>query len=419
METGVPQDMTYKVFLDLAVSLGVGLLVGLQRERSGAAIAGIRTFPLISLAGTLSASLPPPVGIWAVATGMLCVIGLAFIGNQTAPHGEKSPGVTTEAAMVVMFIVGAMIFHGPRSAAVAVGVTTAVLLHAKPILQNFSRRLDEADLRAIMQFAVVSLIVLPVAPDKAYGPFQVLNPREIWLMVVLVVGISLAGYVAYRLLGDRKGTILAGLLGGLISSTVATVTFARKARETPASTNLATLAIVIASCVLCARLLVVLCAVAGKHWHVFAVPVGILIGIGVLTALVMRALAGSDSSTLPPQKNPTQLGSALLFAGLFAVVVFGSAAARHYFGNRGGYAVGFLSGLTDMDAIALATGKSVAEGAIDPQIGVRTVLMAFMANTATKAVVAAAVGGVHLAQRVTPFMALQIAAAAVLFQLSF
>lgn len=398
-----------KVFIDLALALGVGLLVGLQRERSGSAIAGIRTFALISMSGAVAASLPEPGGAWAVAAGLIAVCGLCWIGNWTRAPGDQSPGVTTEAAMILMFLVGALVVWGPRSAGVAVGASMAVLLHAKPLLQQFTRRLGEGDLRAIMQFAAITLIILPVAPDEAYDPFGVLNPWRIWLMVVLIVGISLAAYVAYRLLGERHGSIVAGVLGGLISSTATTVSFARRARQEPASAPVATLAILIASTILCVRLLVVLWVVARDQWITLAVPVAVLVVAGVLCVLLARLRVRGDAAPMPLQENPTQLKSALIFAGLFALVLFASAAARKYFGDQGTYVVAFLSGLTDMDAISLSLGGQVAGGSLDALTGARAIIVAFIANTVFKTAMAGTLGGRALLVRVGPLMLAQVA----------
>lgn len=399
-----------KVFVDLALALGVGLLVGLQREKAGSAIAGIRTFALITLGGAAAATLPDAAGVWAVACGVLAIAGLCLIGNWNRTAGHESPGVTTEAAMILMFLVGALVVFGPRSAAVAIGAATAVLLHAKPVLQQFTNRLGDGDLRAIMQFAVITLIILPVAPDQAYGPFAVLNPHRIWLMVVLIVGISLAAYVAQRMLGQQHGALLGGLLGGLISSTATTASFARRAAAEPAAAPLAGMAILIASTVLTVRLLVVLYAAAPAHWLQFALAVGVLLIVGLVCTLLARLSARGDSTPLPPQENPTELKSALIFAAMFAIVLVASAAANHYFGGRGIYVVSFLSGLTDMDAIALSVGGMVAAGSLDPLTGVRAVLIAFIANTLFKAVMAAVLGGRQLALRLAPFMAAQIIA---------
>ncbi len=407
------------VFLDLAVSLGLGLLVGLQRQRAGSAVAGIRTFPLISLAGSASALLPIDLRPWGFAAGLLAVATLALIGNLTRAKTDESPGVTTEAAMVLMYLVGALVVHGPRSAAVAVGAACAVLLHIKPVLHRFTQRLGESDVRAIMQFAVITLIILPVLPDRTFGPFDVLNPHRIWLMVVLVVAISLAAYVAQRLLGDRHATILGGLLGGLISSTATTASYSRRARAEPHAANLALLAIILASTVLYARVLVILWVVARTHWWVFAPPLLVMLAVGIACTLAARTAAREANGNIPAQSNPTQFSSALLFALLFAAVLFAAAAARHHFGDRGTLVVAALSGLTDLDAISLSLARLAADAKLDPHVASQGVIVALLANLVFKAILAAVLGGHALRRRVALAMGVQFAAGlVVLFSLA-
>lgn len=398
------------VFLDLAVALGLGLLVGLQRQRAGSAVAGIRTFPILTLAGSICALMPAPVNAWAVAAGLLAVVMLALIGNLTRRPEEESPGVTTESAMVLMFAVGALVVFGPLEVAVVVGATCAVLLHVKPVLHQFSARLGEGDVRAVMLFAVITLIILPVVPDRTFGPFGVFNPHHAWLMVVLVVGISLAAYVAYRWLGDRRGAIVAGLLGGLISSTATTASFSRRARAEPDSAPTGALAITLASTVLYARVLAMLFVVARESWATFAAPLVVMLGAGLacVVAALLRPHAGA--APIPTPENPTQLRSALFFALLFSVVIFASAAARHYFGDRGLYAVAALSGLTDLDAISLSTGRLVAHGQLTAEAGARAVVIALLANLAFKTGLAGVLGGRAIVRRVGPLMLAQFAA---------
>lgn len=407
------------VFLDLAVSLGLGLLVGLQRQRAGSAIAGIRTFPIITLAGSATALLPEPLRPWGFAAGLLAVAALALIGNLTRVKTDESPGVTTEAAMILMFLVGALVVQGPRSAAVAVGAACAVLLHVKPVLHRFTQRLGENDVRAIMQFAVITLIVLPVLPDRTFGPFDVLNPHRIWLMVVLVVGISLAAYVAQRLLGDRHATILGGLLGGLISSTATTASYSRRAKAEPHAANLALLAIILASTVLYARVLVILWVVAREHWWAFAPPLLVMLAVGLACTLAARAAAREANGIMPPQTNPTQISSALVFALLFSAVLFASAVARHFFGDRGTFVVAALSGLTDLDAISLSLGRLAADAKLDAHVASQGVIVALLANLIFKTALAATLGSHALRQRVALAMGVQfVAGVIVLFTLA-
>lgn len=401
-----------KLFIDLGLSIGVGLLVGLQRERAGSAIAGIRTFSLISLGGAVAASLPPQIAPWAVFGGLIAVSMLCVVGNWTRVKEDESPGVTTEAAMLLMFLVGALIVFGPRSAGVAVGAAVAVLLHVKPFLHAFTKQLGDNDIRAIMQFAVITLIILPVAPDQAYDPYGVLNLRRIWLMVVLIVGISLAAYIAYRLLGQRQGAIIASVLGGLISSTATTASFSRRVRADPASSPIATVAILIASTILGFRLLVILWVTARDQWSTLATPVFILIAVGAGSILIARLRVTQDSSTTPIQENPTQLKSALIFAGLFALVLLASAFATEHFGQTGTFVVALISGLTDMDAITLSLGSQVHKGTISTSTCASAIMVAFVSNTVFKTAMAGTLGGAELLRRLLPYIIVHVLVAA-------
>lgn len=388
-----------EVFLQLGAALGVGLLVGLQRERSGSAIAGVRTFALLAMLGAVTAILAERFGAWTIAAGMVGVAALAVVGNMVRAPADESPGVTTEAAMLLIFAVGAMTVTGPMAAAVAVGAAAAVLLHIKPHLRGLIGRLSESDVKAIMQFAAIALIILPIVPDRPFGPFGVLNAHNIWLMVVLVVGISLLGYVAYRLVGERSGTALAGALGGLISSTATTASFARRSRGSPGAAGAAALAIILASTVVYGRVLVEVYAVAPRHFVVIAGPVGAMLAVSLVLAGVAWLRARDGQGVPPDQQNPAQLKGALLFAGLYAVVTVVVAAANHFFGHSGTYVVAAISGLTDMDAITLSTGRMASAGTLAPGQAATAIVIASMANLAFKTGMAAVIGGGALLRR--------------------
>src|SRR3989442_1630418 len=189
-----------EVFYHLGISLGLGLLVGLQRERSDSRLAGFRTFPLITILGTVSSLLSLTFGGWIVALGLVALAGIIIAGNLAAQKtGEVDPGLTTEAAMLLMYCVGAYLPVGHAAVAVALGGGVAVLLHLKPQMHSLAVKIGDQDFTAIMQFVVITLVILPVLPNRTFGPYQVWNPHKIWLLVVLIVGISLAGYVVYKL----------------------------------------------------------------------------------------------------------------------------------------------------------------------------------------------------------------------------
>ena len=210
--------MDILILQQLAVSFGLGLLLGLERERRGSLIAGIRTFPLISLFGTVCAQVGQVFGGWVVAVGLVALAAIVVSANSAQMRkGAIDPGMTTEVAALLLYGVGALIVTGYLAAALVIAGAMALLLHSKTPLHNFARAVGERDMRAIMQFVLISLVILPILPSEQYGPYGVWNPFKLWLMVVLIVGISLGGYIAYKLFGARAGAVLGGVIGGMVS----------------------------------------------------------------------------------------------------------------------------------------------------------------------------------------------------------
>jgi uncharacterized membrane protein (DUF4010 family) len=374
-----------EVFVNLLVALGLGLLVGLQRERAAAALAGFRTFALTTLLGAVCSGWGGAASGALTVGGLLALAVLVAVANLVRARSPAyDPGLTTEVALLVMFLVGALAGSGDRALAIVLGATTAVLLHLRPQLHSFARGLGETDMRAIMQFAVVALVVLPVLPDANFGPFAVLNPQRMWWMVVLITGISLVSYVAIKLLGSRGGVLAAGLLGGLISSTATTVTAAKRSRAGAGETSPALLAIVLASTVVFGRVLLLIGSVAPGQFRALAPP--LLAMSGVMLALSLLAWRRHDRPAAAPLDagNPTELKVALLFALLYGGVLLAVAAAKFWFGERGLFAVAVLSGLTDMDAITLSTAQLCAAGEVAPATAGRVILSAALANLAFK-----------------------------------
>ena len=314
-------DLT-TTFESLGIALGLGLLVGMQRERAASRLAGFRTFPLVTILGAVCAELGRTGGGWIIAAGLLALSVLIVASNHvrlSAPDAD--PGLTTEAALLVMFGVGAYLVGGHRSVAVAVGGVVAILLHLKPELHAFARRIGEGDFRAIMQFVLISMVILPVLPNRAYGPFDVLNPRHIWWLVVLIVAISLGGYTLYKLFGSRVGLVLAGVLGGLISSTATTVSYARRSGTTASDTGSAALVIMLASTVVFVRVLAVTAAVSQTLFKAAVVPLAIMIVLGAGLSAMLWLRTPRHTLEMPAHSNPSELKSALVFGGLFALVL--------------------------------------------------------------------------------------------------
>lgn len=412
----------------LGISLGLGALVGLQRQQAESRIAGIRTFPLITVLGTISGLVAlaiPTVGAALVVVSMLGVITASGLGNylrarpwsQPAATGDKEKksgagaGITTEMAILVMYVVGVYLVFGNSFVAICVTGVIVLLLYSKDLLHRFVRSLGENDVRGIMQFVLLACVILPVLPNQNFGPYHVLNPRNIWLVVVLVVGISLLGYVAYRVVGERAGTVISGLLGGLISSTATTVSFARRSREgNGGQATTALLAIMLASTVLYGRVIIELSAVAARQLPAMIAPLLTLAAVTVALTLFLLLKRRPQDGSLPPQQNPTNLRAALVFALIYAAVVLATAAAKDYMGSSGLYAIAAISGLPDLDAITLATGQSASNGEITPDTAWRAVLIALLSSMIMKLFICGLLGNRALLRKALLFFAINIAA---------
>lgn len=378
--------MELELFETLAIALGLGLLVGLQRQHDQSQLAGIRTFPLITLFGTLSGFLAQDFGGWILASGLFSLAALMAVANFMR---SKTPnfdiGLTTEAAALLMYVVGAYLVLGQTTVAVAVGASVAVLLHLKETLHGIVAKIGQNDLRAIMQFVVISLVVLPVLPDRTFGPYQVLNPYNIWLMVVLIVGLGLLGYFAYKVFGQKSGTVLGGILGGLISSTATTVSYARRSKEQHASSMLAALVIFIASTVSFVRIITEVAVVAPGTLPTVAPPLAAVFLLMLILAIVVYLMRDDSQDTMPEQDNPAQLKTALVFGAVYAIVILATAFAKDQLGSGGLYIVAIISGLTDVDAITLSTSRLMQVGELQPANGWRLILVAALSNIAFKA----------------------------------
>jgi uncharacterized membrane protein (DUF4010 family) len=397
----------------LAIALGLGLIVGLQRESAESKLAGLRTFPLVTLLGSVCALLAPAAGGWILAAGLLGVAAATAMGNAARLRDpDPSPGITTEVALLLMYGVGASTVLGDRAVAVVLGGTIAVLLHFKAELHGLVGRLGERELRAVMQLVLLALVVLPVLPDATFGPFAVFNPREMWLMAVLIVGLSLAGYIALKFLGENAGIVAGGLLGGLISSTATTVSWSRRTRDHPEASRAAALVILIASTVVYGRVLAEIAAVARPFLRTAAPPILALAAAMAAAAAALWLVSRGREPVSVEGQQPADLKTAFTFAALYVVVLFAVAYAKERAGARGLYLVSVLSGLTDIDAITLSVARLVGSEQIDPARGWRLIVVALLSNLVFKAAMAVLLGDARLRRWILLLFGLQLLAGA-------
>lgn len=410
--------------LRLGLALALGLLVGLQRERAASRVAGVRTFALITLFGAVAGLTVAPFGPWLVPAGALALAALLVVGNIAKLRIDPDPGLTTEVTALLMFAVGAYLVVGHLGAAVAVSGAVVLLLHFKEPMHHVVRSMGEGDMAAIMQFALVTLVILPVLPDRAFGPHDVLNPREIWWMVVLIVSINLAGYVASKVFGTRSGALLGGALGGLISSTATTVSLARRSRAvvagahgTPAQAGLAALVIIVASTVAFLRVLLEIAVVAPSLLAEVAAPLGAMLGcLLAVSAAAYLLERGQGSAPFGEQGNPADLKLALIFGALYAIVILAVAVAQHRYGDAGMYPVAVISGMTDTDAITLSTSNLAAQGRLGAPTAWRLILLAVLANIAFKGACACVLGSAGLRRRIVVLFGLALAGGAAILR---
>jgi uncharacterized membrane protein (DUF4010 family) len=391
------------VFEQLGIALGLGLLVGLQRERAQARVAGFRTVPLITVFGTLCALLAQAFGGWVVAAGFLALAAVIVIGNVAVMKtGGADAGLTTEAAMLVMYCVGAYLVVGYKAAAIAVGGGVAVLLQFKPELHELAGRIGDRDFKAIIQFVLISLVILPVLPNEFYGPYGVLNPFRIWTMVVLIVGISQGAYVIFKLFGENVGALVGGILGGLVSSTATTVSYSRRSRESDDNSTLSALVILISSAIVFVRVLIIIGAAAAGLLHTAAAPLAVMFaGLGIFP-LGMWIAKRHKQPQMADLRNPSELKPAIIFALIFGVVLLAAAAAKQHFGERGLFAVAVLSGLVDMDAITLSICNLVVTHRVTMAEAWPPILAGAISNLVFKAAVAGIIGKWPLLRKVAP-----------------
>jgi uncharacterized membrane protein (DUF4010 family) len=372
-------------WLRLAVGAGIGLLIGLERERNPSAKAGVRTFALIAVAGTLAALLEAPAGTgWLVAVGLAAVAGMLIAAYAREPL-QEDPGTTTVAAAVVCYLLGVLAGRGDSALAGALAIGVTALLYFKPELEGFSVALKRQEQVSVLQFLVVTFIVLPILPDRTFGPYAVLNPRHVWLMVVLIAGIGLASYVALRVAGTRGGAILSGILGGLVSSTATTVLHARRAAESPALERVAFGAVPLANLVPLARIALLAAVVAPALLARLAPLLGAALAAGTLAwAIGLRRAPAQPGGGAPEIHNPAEMGTALRFAAIYAVVLLVAAWLSDLAGPRGLYAAALASGLVDIDAITLTALNLFGEGRAEARVATLAVGLAYLANSAFK-----------------------------------
>jgi uncharacterized membrane protein (DUF4010 family) len=392
-------------WLELALALAIGALVGIERERrkrDGQGGSGLRTFVLVAEAGAIAAWLSgSPETPWIfLATGAFVTVVILAGYWLEARREPEHLGKTTEIGVIVVYLLGGAVVLGRKDIAVALAIATSAILAFKEPLHGFVDRIGREELQAAIKLLIATFIVLPVLPNRTIDPFDAVNPHSLWWLVILISGLSFLGYLVTKWLGSKRGLLVTGLAGGMVSSTATTVSLSKRAGQKAGAakeSDAVAAAILAAWTIMPIRIAVVVGIVALPALRALALPLGILAVVsgGFAIVFLLRSPKSSTVGSDIELKNPFSLSASLRFALLFAVVLVVVAVVRQKLPGIGLRAVSALGGLLDVDAITLSLVR-VGESA-----GVASaILIAALSNTLAKGAFACALGSPALRRRV-------------------
>lgn len=378
-------------------ALLIGALIGLEREfyqqkRDSPDFAGLRTFSLIALLGSVSTFLASEFGtnlaVLALG-GLILMVTVSYHGAIVRSKAER--GITTEVAAILTFLFGVLVMGDHALVAIALAVITSLLLAFKVQLHQIVREMDVEDIHATLQFAIVAAVILPLLPNRTIDPFGLINPFQIWLMVVLVSGIGFIGYVLMKIFGASRGINLMGIFGGLASSTATTISFASASREYPQMAQHYGRAVVLASTVMFPRILVLILVIYPPLALKVLIPLLLMLTTGIVIIFGFKRADQSQNDTIHPEykiTNPLKLMTAIKFGLLFALVLVVVEFAQTLLGSSGVYLASFLTGLTDVDAITLSVTRMTNNAELTTNVAGAAVLIAAITNTLSKGAIA-------------------------------
>ena len=411
-------DLEFDAYLPgLAIALAIGLLIGAEREwsqrleKTERVMAGIRTFGLLGLLGALAVVLNDVLGPYAWAAILLAVAMLVVAGYIAEARATGDWGMTTEVAMLITFGLGVLAVSGRPALAAGLGVLVAGLLSLKNVLHTQVHRLEPKEVSGALKLLFISVVMLPLLPDRSMGPLDIFNPYVVWWMVVAITGLGFVAYVSIKVVGQRSGILLTSLLGGLVSSTAMTLTLARLAQKVANVNNVAA-GLLLTSALMFPRVLVVSGVLAPALVPKLLAPMllaaGVYLAGAVLLAWRAGGVPGKHQQDLDTNlQNPFEIGSALRFTAVLVIIMFAVELARRYVGDAGVWAMAAISGAADVDAITLSLSRLVGTE-ITLVLATEGILIAAISNSLLKLVLACSIGGKEIAWRVGPFVSLAL-----------
>jgi len=410
------ESVAWDIFKTYGLAILLGALLGIERERKETRLAGLRTFILVTLFGSICGQISESLQeYWIILVGMFAVIVQSSMVHVLRAREELVAGLTTSVALLVAYGIGILVAMDQTLAAVSLSLATTIILYFKPQMHKFSHSLSERDIIAIFQFGLVAFIILPILPNRGFGPYQALNPYNIWLMVVMISAINLVGYVILKFVGQRWGGPVVGILGGIVSSTATTLSFCRHAKKDSNFSIMGAVVISLASTVVLIRMALLVGVIHAELLKEMALPMLAMFGSGLLAVFYVWKKT-SDQQTPPPETgNPAELKYALLFGLIYALVLLAVSAGEDFFGHKGVYIVSLISGLTDVDAITLTNARIAGKGTLGNSQAAISILIAYVSNLGFKLTLVGVIGTrVMFRWTLLPFVCLAIPALLVL-----
>jgi len=388
-------EITIVFFINFLIAIALGVLVGLEREfalsrEKKESFGGIRTFTLVSILGALVGYLASIYSFWILVAGIVCFAVFAIVFYLTESQITKSLGATTEIASFTVFIIGMLCMSGQLRLAVISAIVVTLFLSLKGPLHTFVHKVSKEDIYSTLKFAIIAFVILPFLPNQVYGPYGVFNPYKIWLIVVLISGISFIGYIAMKTVGAKKGMGLTGFLGGFVSSTAVSMSMSNTSKKITKMVNPFVFAMVIASSTMFFRVLVIIGILNKAILPKLLIP---LIAMGVTGAIAALFVWTRKEKVSEKEKDvkissPFTIKPALKFAVFFIIVLFIAKIGFQYLGSKGMYLTALLSGLADVDALTVSVAELTRTGGITASVGVFSVVIAVIVNTIVKAGIA-------------------------------
>jgi len=391
----------------LSIALAIGLLIGLERgwhtrdRNEGMRIAGLRTYGLISLLGGLWGLLAQQADALLMGFSFLGLTLVLLIAYSKSLDKFEDFSITSIIASLITFTLGALTVFGHIMLTSAMAVVITLLLSFKPLLHSWINKLEEHELTATLKLLLISIVILPILPDKNYGPWTAFNPYHIWWMVVLIVGISYLGYFAIKIVGNRHGPVLTGALGGLVSSTAVTLNLSRLSNQYPNMANALSAGILTACATMFLRTLLLASILNPVVFQTLLPSMLVMSTFTYLVAFLLWQNAGDLRTSQEVRlENPFQLGMAIKFGALLAVIMLLAKLLKFYFGDMGTYFLAAASGVVDVDPITLSMSRMINEG-LELSVATRAILIAVSVNSGFKSIISLAIGERSMGLRVS------------------